>query len=169
MDDTDAVLLDLFDRVHQAIPPLVDGLTREQLQWAPTSDANPIAWLVWHLCRVEDDHLAGIVDRDQVWTDGGWDERFALPFAPGDIGYGQTAAQVRQVPGDAGLLVGYAAAAADRARQILGGLTDADLARVVDERWDPPVTGAVRIVSVANDITQHLGQAAYVRGILPAS
>jgi Protein of unknown function (DUF664) len=169
MDATDAVLLDLFDRVHQALPPLVDGLTAQQLKWAPTPDANSIAWLVWHLCRVEDDHLAGVVGRDQVWNEGGWDRRFALPFAPEDIGYGQTAAQVRQVPGDCDLLLGYAAAVADRAREILGAFTGADLTRVVDERWDPPVTGAVRIVSVANDITQHLGQAAYVRGLLPAS
>jgi hypothetical protein len=167
MDETRAMLLDLFDRVHESIPGLVEGLSPEQLQWAPTPDANPIAWLVWHLCRVEDDHLAGVAGQPQVWTDSGWAQRFDVPFAPGDIGYGQSAEQVRLVPGDGALLCGYAAAVAERTRQILAGLTTQDLHRVVDGRWDPPVTAAVRIVSVANDITQHAGQAAYVRGILP--
>ncbi|MFN8124884.1 MAG: DUF664 domain-containing protein, partial [Candidatus Nanopelagicales bacterium] len=153
MDDTRALLLDLFGRVHEAIPPVVDGLSAEQLCWAPGPDANPIAWLVWHLCRVEDDHLAGIAGSEQVWLSDGWADRFALPFDPADIGYGQTTEQVRQVPGDAELLVGYAAAVAARTREILSALTEDDLRRIVDERWDPPVTGSVRIVSVANDMT----------------
>ena len=41
-----------------------------------------------------------------------------------------------------------------------------DLDRVVDPSWDPPVTVAVRLVSVADDMAQHLGQAAYLRGLL---
>jgi hypothetical protein len=45
------------------------------------------------------------------------------------------------------------------------GITSAELDRVVDTRWDPPVTAAVRLVSVIGDTMQHLGQAAYVRGL----
>ena len=44
-------------------------------------------------------------------------------------------------------------------------LTDADLGRIVDERWDPPVTLGVRLISVISDGLQHAGQAAYVRGL----
>jgi hypothetical protein len=44
--------------------------------------------------------------------------------------------------------------------------TDDDLDRVVDERWDPPVTLAVRLVSVLADDLQHAGQAAYLKGLL---
>ena len=47
-----------------------------------------------------------------------------------------------------------------------GKITDDDLDRVVDTRWDPPVTLGVRLVSVVSDTLQHVGQAAYVRGIL---
>ena len=47
------------------------------------------------------------------------------------------------------------------------GLGEADLDRVVDLNWDPPVTLGVRLVSVINDDLQHGGQAAYVRGMLP--
>jgi hypothetical protein len=45
-------------------------------------------------------------------------------------------------------------------------LSEADLTRVVDRNWDPPVTVSVRLVSVIADDLQHVGQAAYVRGIL---
>lgn len=45
-------------------------------------------------------------------------------------------------------------------------VTDGDLKRAVDESWDPPVTLAVRLVSVISDGRQHAGQAAYVRGLV---
>ena len=48
----------------------------------------------------------------------------------------------------------------------LAGLSEADLDRVVDERWDPPVTLGVRLVSVISDDLQHAGQAAYLRGLV---
>ncbi len=47
-------------------------------------------------------------------------------------------------------------------------MTPEDLDRVVDKRWNPPVTLGVRLVSILNDDVQHVGQAAYVRGLLAA-
>ncbi len=49
---------------------------------------------------------------------------------------------------------------------MLSSLGDADLDRIVDRRWDPPVMMGVRLVSIADDSLQHVGQAAYVRGLL---
>ena len=40
---------------------------------------------------------------------------------------------------------------------------------MVDEHWDPPVTAGVRLVSVIGDALQHLGQAAYVKGLPPSA
>ena len=105
----------------------------------------------------------------QVWLDDGWADSFALPFEPHTIGYGQTSEQAHQVKVGAELLTGYYDAVSTRTREALLSLPDADFDRVIDERWDPPVTVAVRIVSVLNDVTQHIGQAAYVRGLLPAA
>ena len=44
--------------------------------------------------------------------------------------------------------------------------TEADLERVVDTSWDPPVTLGVRLISVISDDLQHAGQAAYAAGLL---
>lgn len=167
-----AILLDAFDRVREAIPRVVDGLTVSQLSWYPAPAANSIAWLIWHLARVQDDHLAGVATRlkdesgDQVWIEQGWVQRFGLPFPPKSIGYGQTAREAHQVACEGQLLVDYYEAVHARTVEIVSGLRDGDYDVIVDQRWNPPVTLAVRLVSVVNDITAHIGQAAYVRGMI---
>ena len=163
-----SLLLDCFERVHEDLPALLDGLGEEALHWRADAAANPLAWLVWHLTRVQDDHLAGVLDREQVWTSQGFAERFGLPYPTGDVGYGQSSEDVAAFRAGAQDLLDYHAATHELTVSVLGELGDTDGAyeRVVDEHRDPPVTAAVRLVSVVNDITQHLGQAAYVRGLL---
>jgi len=162
------LLIDSLDRVLEDVTAVVDGLSEDQLTARPAPDANSIAWLVWHLTRVQDDHVADIAGTEQVWTSAGFAERFGLPFAAAETGYGHSSDQVGQVRAPADALVKYYEAVHEATRAYLRGLTEADLDRVVDERWDPPVTLGVRLVSVINDDTQHVGQAAYVRGLLEA-
>ena len=166
--NTAELLTDGFERVKESVAQVAEGLTAEQLAHRPGGTGNSIGWLLWHLTRVQDDHVAEVAGTEQVWTSEGWVERFGLPFEPGAIGYGQSSREVSQVRVESGdLLVGYYDAVHARTLEYLAGLKEADLDRVVDERWDPPVTLGVRLVSVLNDDTQHIGQAAYVRGILP--
>jgi hypothetical protein len=169
------VLSDAFGRVHDDLPTVLDSLTPEQVLWRPDADANSIGWLVWHLSRVQDDHVAGVAAAlgltgelaEQVWTTRGWSARLALPYGDREIGYGHSSDQVGAFAvGDATLLLGYHADVHARTLEVLDALSATDLDVIVDERWDPPVTAAVRLVSVVNDITQHLGQAGYVAGLL---
>nr|WP_284290675.1 DUF664 domain-containing protein [Angustibacter aerolatus] len=100
-------------------------------------------------------------------VDGG---RLGRPVRPGarsgDTGYGHSAEQVAAVRAPSDLLAGYAEAVSQRTLEYVQSLTDDDLERVVDTRWDPPVTLGVRLASVVGDDLQHLGQAAYARGLL---
>jgi hypothetical protein len=161
------LLVDAFDRIREGAAAAVDGLTPDQLAERPSPKANSIGWLVWHLARVQDDHVAAVADREQVWTSQGWHERFGLPFDADDTGYGHTSEQVDQVRGLAAAdLVGYLEAVHAVTTEFVRPLTPADLGRVVDERWDPPVTLGVRLVSIVNDDQQHVGQAAFIRGLL---
>ena len=162
----DAVLADAFTRVRELVPTVVGGLDEAALAWRPDADANSIAWLVWHLTRVADDHVAEVAGTEQVWTAGGWYDRFGLPFPAGEHGYGHSSADVAAVRVPAELLAGYHDAVAAAVLAYVATLAPDDLDRVVDERWDPPVTLGVRLVSVVNDTMQHVGQAAYVRGLL---
>ena len=162
----DAVLADSLTRVREQVPAVVDGLDEDDLAWRPDPEANSIAWLIWHLTRVADDHVAEVAGRQQVWTSDGWYERFGLPFPADAHGYGHSAADVAAVRVPSDVLAGYHDAVAAAALEYVGTLAPSDLDRVVDERWDPPVTLGVRLVSVVNEVNQHLGQAAYVRGLL---
>jgi uncharacterized damage-inducible protein DinB len=166
---TQDLLLDGFDRIHQTLRRALDGLEPDQLAARVTPGANTIGWLAWHLLRVQDDHVAEVAGSEQVWTADGWSQRFDLPFDDSATGFGFGAEQVEQVRvASADLLLGYADAVRDRTAEYLRTLDDDDLDRVVDDSWDPPVTLGVRLVSVLSDDLQHVGQAAYARGLLGA-
>jgi uncharacterized damage-inducible protein DinB len=161
------LLVDAFDRVRSAVLGAVDGLTEEQLDARLDADANSIAWLVWHLTRVQDDHVAEVAGVEQAYTAQGWAKRFGFPFDDGAVGYGQSSEDVAAVRvADPALLVGYYEDVHRQTLQYVRGLTAADLDRVVDDAWDPPVTLGVRLMSVVNDDLQHAGQAAFVRGVV---
>lgn len=159
-------LADGFGRVQEVVGEAVDGLSPDDLARRPGPRANSIAWLVWHLARVQDRQVAEVATSDEVWTAGGWVDRFSLPFDRSATGYGQDPTEAGAVRATAELLRGYADAVHERTLAYLERVTVEELARVVDERWDPPVTLAVRLVSVLCDDLQHAGQAAYVRGLL---
>ena len=164
---TNEVLLELYGRLPDLVRAAVDGLTPDELTRPPAPGANPVGWLVWHLTRVQDDHIAEVAGGPQVWQDGDWAPRFGLDPGSTETGYGWSAEQVAALrPESAEVLVAYYDAVAERTTAFLATLTDDDLDRVVDERWDPPVTLGVRLFSVVGDDLQHAGQAAYVRGLL---
>ena len=161
------LLLTAFDNVEESVRGALDGIDAALLTVRLDPDANTIAWLVWHLTRVQDDHVAEVAGVEQAYTDAGWADRFALPFPPGAHGYGFSSEDVgRTEITDPQLLLDYHADVHRRTAEFLRTLSAADLDRVVDERWDPPVTLAVRLVSVVNDCAQHVGQAAFVRGLI---
>jgi hypothetical protein len=160
------ILVDGFTRVQEEVHAAVEGLSLDELTYRVDADANSIAWLIWHLTRVQDDHVADAFDVEQVWLRDGWQERFGLPFSARAHGYGHGSSDVAAVRAEADLLVGYYDAVHAQTIGLVEKLTDADLPRVVDRNWNPPVTLSVRLVSVISDDLQHIGQAAFVRGIV---
>jgi DinB superfamily len=167
--DVPALLIEIYGRIPPLAREAVDGLSADQLATAPAPGANTIGWLVWHLTRVQDHHVAELLETDQIWTTGEWAAGCGLDPDPHNTGYGHDPEQVLAVrPDTADVLLGYLDAVHQRTCGMLEGLSAADLDRVVDRRWDPPVTMGVRLVSIADDCMQHAGQAAYVRGLLAA-
>jgi hypothetical protein len=165
--DVSELLAELFDRVGEHVRELVVDLDDGAMLERPTDDCNPVGWLVWHLTRVQDHQLAELIGQPQVWVAGDWGPRFGLASDPDDHGYGHTREQVAAVrPSSAQVLLDYFEAVQQQTRPWVAGLAAADLDRVVDESWDPPVTLGVRLVSVVDDEIQHAGQAAYLRGLL---
>lgn len=161
------LLTEAYERISQEVHSTVEGLTPDQLSARIAPNANTIGWLVWHLTRVQDSHIADVADKEQVWISGGWYDRFGLPFNAKATGYGFSGDDVGAVKGiDETQLTGYFDAVHEQTLAYVAGLADADLEEIVDTRWDPPVTLAARLVSVVSDDLQHVGQAAYVKGLL---
>ena len=159
------LLSEAFDRIREVVHSAVRDASIGALTFRADPAANTIAWLVWHLTRVQDRQIAELMGEEQVWTADGWVDRFGLPFPPGATGYGQSADDVAAVRASAELLADYHDAVHTRTIDYLHALADDDLARIVDTSWSPPVTLAVRLVSTLSDDLQHAGQASYVRGL----
>ena len=164
------MLLETYGRVPHLARGVVDGLSLDQVLQRPTDDANPIAWLVWHMARLQDQQTSELIERDQLWVTDGWAPRFGLEPDPVNNGFGHTSAEVAQVSTESPqLLVHYLGAADARTCTMIAvPLAGDDLERIIDTSFDPPVTLGVRLVSIAEDCLQHCGQAAYVRGLLGA-
>jgi hypothetical protein len=159
------LLSEAFGRISAVVHTALRGASIQVLTFRADPGANTMAWLIWHLTRVQDDHIAELLGQEQVWTAGGWVDRFGLPFDPEATGYGQSSGDVAAVRTGAELLAGYYDAVHARTMDYLPRLTEADFGRIVDTSWDPPVTLAVRLVSILSDDLQHAGQASYVRGL----
>jgi Protein of unknown function (DUF664) len=162
------LIVDGFGRIRENVADVLQGLTPEQATYRCDAGANPVSWLVWHLTRVQDDHVAAAFGVTQVWSSGEWAARFGLPAQMMDHGYGHSSDQVAAVAAAtsaADLLLEYHEAVYAQTVKLVSEVSDADLDRVVDTRWTPPVTLGVRLVSVLDDDMQHVGQAAFVRGI----
>ena len=169
MATTADLLLDLLSRVRENVHSVLESTPGDRLASPPAPGTNTVTWLVWHLTRVLDEQVAEVFGYPAVWEAGGWRERLALPVPPAAHGYGMAFEEVLEVRASAEHLRGYFDAASAAVEEAFRGVTDSDLDRVVDENWDPPVTLAVRLVSVLDDCVQHAGQAAYASGILSRS
>ncbi len=160
------LLSDAVSRIGEGVHDVLDGLAPEHLVDCLDGRTNSIAWLLWHTTRVQDALVTEAAGTSQCWQRDGWVERFALPLPADDTGYGHSAEQVALVVAPAATLSGYYDAVQAATLTYLATLGPQDLDRVVDRRWDPPVTLGVRLVSIVDDDARHVGQAAFLRGIL---
>lgn len=158
-----ALLHDSFRRARELVDDLTTGLSPAVANYRPDPEANSISWLIWHSARVQDDHVADLAGVEQAWP--AWRDRFGLPFDPWTTGYGHTSTDVGRVDATGELLAGYYHDVDALTRSYVDQVTESELNRIVDSNWDPPVSAGVRLISVIGDITQHLGQAGYVRGL----
>lgn len=162
---TNEVFLDIFGRISNIVHQVLGGIDNEDLSYRPTDEANTIAWLVWHLTRVQDDHIADLADTKQVWHSG-WSDKFGLDLPENATGYGQSSDEVAKVKASKELLIGYFEDVNSVTTKYINSLKTEDYERVVDKSWDPPVTVGVRLVSIISDDLQHAGQAAYLKGLI---
>ena len=162
-----SILVEAYGRLRRQVHRAVDELDQAALAYRPDLGANSIAWLVWHLTRVQDDHIAHIAGCDQIWITSDWAAELGMDADASRLGQGDGPAEVGALrPTDPSPLLGYHNEVADRSVDYLAGVDVHELGRIIDHNYTPPVSVGVRLVSVLNDNLQHAGQARYLRGII---
>ncbi len=161
---TTEILAEFAQRPIEATKNL-PALSAEPLNAHPADHPNSVAWLLWHSGREADVQLAHLSGDAQQWES--FRGRFDLGEIGNSIGYGHSAEQAKQIiVKDQALLAEYLEATLGALIVYISGLSEASLGEVIDQNWDPPVTRAVRLVSIIDDASQHVGQAAYAAGAL---
>jgi uncharacterized damage-inducible protein DinB len=148
----------------QALQRVLEGLTPEEARWQPTPHTNHIAWLVWHMARVEDRWISRLRSAPEVWNAEAWADRFQMD--PVSNGSGQTIEEVRAMP-EVALpdLMAYFEAVRGVTRHYLQQATDADLARAYPHPVGGTRTGTWIVGHILVEESQHVGQVALIRGM----
>ena len=159
------LLIEVFERVSQMLEKALDGLTQDDLNCLPNPDCNSIGWLVWHLTRVQDSAISNLMDKEQCWIVGKWYSKFGRNPDPTDRGVGHTSVDVSNFKSpDSKTLLDYYNAVFKQTKEYIGKLSTAELGREMDNPRNPLV--GLRIAGIINDNIQHIGQIAYLRGML---
>jgi hypothetical protein len=98
----------------------------------------------------------------------GWCTKFGRPADPKDVGFGNTPKQITEFkPPDIQVYLDYGDAVFIRIKDHFLSMSDTDLDRPLNQYWGKtPVKLGWRLISVLEDCFQHIGQMAYVRGLL---
>lgn len=161
------IVLDGLERIRGSLHRTLDGLTLEEIHRQPQSDANSIAWLVWHLTRVQDTSMSGLKNEEHLWVSQGWHAKFDMEPDSANDGFGHTPEQVSAFRAPSiETLLDYHEQVWERSRSYVAGLAAEDFDRTLNEsQWQPLPTVGVRLVSILSDNLQHAGQAAYVKAL----
>ena len=157
-----------LEEAQVALDTALDGLTGDELMWQPQPGANHIAFILWHMFRVEDWFFQYLFQRvPQVWEEEKWHDRLGLPADPWAVGFGYTAEQVDGFPRvclrD---LVAYAKAVRARSLDYLRRAEPATFDTVVRSRVFGETTVGDRVSHLVVEIAQHVGQIGYLRGLV---
>jgi len=155
-------LLDLFEEV-------LEGLTMDDLHKRPAPDANTIGWLLWHTTRSLDRTVGDVINGEQLWIKDKWYIKFGRSTDSNDTGWHHTFEEVGnfRIP-DIQSLRDYFNAVIQMSIKYLENLSEEGLDQLFDNSLHPGTMIPVyqRIEGNIAEHFQHVGQAAYVRGLL---
>ena len=159
------LLVMIFERVPQVLEKALDGLTQDDLDYLPKTDCNSIGWLTWHLIRVQDTAISRLMEKEQLWIADKWYSKFNRSADSTDRGVGHRSEEVSsfQSP-DTNTFLNYYQAILKRTNEYISNLSTTELERETDIPRFPTV--GIYLASLTSEILQHLGQIAYLRGML---
>lgn len=173
--DTNPFIKQTLDHFESRLDQTLRGLTNEELAWRPNAEANSIAFVIWHTTRVEDRFMQKMVrETEEVWTGGGWYSRLGLD--EGDTGVDFSVDRLASFPAlSVENLRDYLDAVRAETNAYLDAAAPAGFDLVPDRNPFPEVPGADEyfegctiarmFLILIGEHFQHLGHAAYIRGL----
>ncbi len=159
-------VLHVLDDINAELQMSLDGMELEQLLWRPTGQSNPMAWLAWHIARLQDARAADLSGGEQLWVTDRWHQKFGLPADPSDHGRGHTDEQVDAVrPESAAALSGYARSAHEFLSGQISMLEDLGSSKALSGNSGDATVSDLVFRAVHGGLA-HLGQLMFVRGLV---
>ncbi len=145
----------------------VQDLTPTELAWRAGPKANPIGWMLWHMVRVEDMWIQFFAQKKpELWESQGWHKKFNLPTR--DTGFGHTPEQVATFPVlNLKELLAYSDAVRASTLDYLRNLSPEAFAVIPREKRPEMSMGSI-YRQIIGELYQHLGQIAYLKGLVRA-
>ena len=156
-----------YDRIAGVLRRALTDMTVTQLTTqAAGPESNPIGWIAWHLTRTQDKNYSALLGREELWSKDGWYQKFGLPIESG-TGNGDSLETVRSFdPINSDTLLAYFDATRALSREFLDSLDADDLNQPSPSGLPTTEVIKVSIARVTGDLIQHIGQIAYVRGLV---
>ncbi|MFC1994682.1 DinB family protein [Chloroflexota bacterium] len=163
--DTKELILASLEQSKGYLSKALDGLTQEEAAWSPRAECNSIAFISWHIARVEDFFVNRALQRkDELYESEGWQEKLGTP--PKEVGYQYTVGQLCAWPvPQLEVLRAYADSVREKTLAFLKHLAPARLSEVPRPDRSPDSIG-VTLGRISTEIALHVGQIAYLRGML---
>jgi uncharacterized damage-inducible protein DinB len=143
----------------------VQGLNSEEMSFRVKPACNSIAFLLWHLARVEDLWINRVIKSGkEIYEVESWFKKFGTPVQDNGIGYDIKKLDSWPLPA-LPLLEDYAAAVRLKTQDYLATLDE----KTLDEARDMgPRKGTIgsALSHLITEVSEHAGQIGYIRGIL---
>jgi len=160
--DVKELILKSLEQSQGYLTRTLDGLTQEEAAWSPNAECNSIAFILWHMTRVEDLFINRVIQRGkELYEAEGWQEKLGTP----DKAYGYTVEELQAWPVPRlEVLCGYFDSVREKTLAFLNSIPAEKLAEVPRPDRSPDSIG-VTLGRMSTEIALHMGQIAYLRGV----
>ena len=157
LEDAKRLFIDLHSKLHLSkmsgisqneTDSLLTDLTPEEYCVMPTAKDETIAWVLWHIARIEDITMGILVGGGEQLFDDAWKNQLNAPLT--DTGNALTDDEIIELSRrlDIGKLMEYRNAVGQRTREIVKSLTADDMTRKVSAK-------GLDAISLAGGVTDH--------------
>jgi hypothetical protein len=163
------LIMEIYMRIAREYELVLTGLTIDDLNHIPSPECNSIGWLAWHLTRSQDRCNQALTEQEQTWIQGKWYLKFNRLADPTDSGFGHSSDDVASFKSpEAEVLIEYHRAVTESSKYyVQNKLTESELDRDLNNpKLSRMPVVSTRLVAVINDNLQHVGQMAYLHGML---